>query len=156
MSFFNNILVSVVQLMPKNLVWIFSKKYIAGKTLEDAVALVKKLNEKGIYATIDVLGEMVKNKDEAVEAKQKCLEVLEAIVENNLMANLSVKPTQMGLGIDEEFAYLQIEELVKKAFSINNFIRIDMEDSPYTDATFRFMTDSERNMITLESLFRHI
>ncbi|MGE5848489.1 MAG: proline dehydrogenase family protein [Ignavibacteria bacterium] len=137
MSFFNNILVYVVQLMPKNLVWIFSKKYIAGKTLEEAVALVKKLNEKGIYATIDVLGEMVKNKEESALAKQKCLEVLDVIVKNNLMANLSVKPTQMGLSIDEEFAYLQIEELVKKAFSINNFIRIDMEDSPYTDATFR-------------------
>jgi proline dehydrogenase len=123
--------------MPKNLVWVFSKKYIAGKTLQEAVNLVKKLNQKGIYATIDVLGEMINNKEEAVEAKRKCLEVLDAIVENKLMANLSIKPTQMGLSIDEEFAFAQIEELVIKACSINNFIRIDMEDSPYTDATFR-------------------
>jgi len=137
LSFFNKILVSIVQLMPKSLVWIFSKKYIAGKTLEEAVALVKKLNEKGIYTTIDVLGEMVKNKEESNDAKNKCLDVLDAIVQNNLKANLSVKPTQMGLSIDEEFAYNQIEELVKKALSIDNFIRIDMEDSPYTDATFR-------------------
>jgi len=137
LSLFNKALVSIVQLMPKNLVWVFSKKYIAGKTLQEAVNLVKKLNSKGIYATIDVLGEMIKNKDEAVEAKRNCLEVLDAIVENNLMANLSVKPTQMGLSIDEEFAFAQIEELVKKAYSMNNFIRIDMEDSPYTDGTFR-------------------
>lgn len=137
MSLFNKALVFAVQLMPKNIVWIFSKKYIAGKTLQEAVVLVKKLNSKGIYATIDVLGENVKNKEESVEAKNKCMQVLDAIVENKLMANLSVKPTQMGLSIDEEFAFLQIEELVKKAGLISNFIRIDMEDSPYTDATFR-------------------
>jgi len=137
LPFFNKALVFFVQLLPKNVVWIFSKKYIAGKTLQSAVDLVKKLNSRGIYATIDVLGEQVKNKEESLEAKNKCLQVLDAIAENKLMANLSVKPTQMGLSIDEEFAFAQIEELVKKARSINNFVRIDMEDSPYTDATFR-------------------
>jgi len=56
-------------------------------------------------------------------------------VQNKLSANLSLKPTQMGLAIDKEFAYQQILELVKKAKEINNFVRIDMEDSPYTDIT---------------------
>lgn len=121
--------------MPENIVWLFSKKYIAGKTLQSAIETVKQLNSKGIYATLDVLGESVKNKDEATEDKNKCLEVLDAIVDNKLMANLSIKPTQMGLALDKEFAYQQILELVKKAGSINNFVRIDMEDSPYTDAT---------------------
>ena len=123
--------------MPRSIVWIFSKKYIAGKKLEDAVNLVKILNSKGIFATIDVLGEAVKNKNEASEAKSKCMEVLDAIKNNNLLANLSIKPTQLGLGIDEDFAYKQVSELVRKSMEINNFIRIDMEDSPYTDATFR-------------------
>ena len=123
--------------MPRSIVWIFSKKYIAGKKLEDAVNLVKILNSKGIFATIDVLGEAVKNKNEASEAKSKCMEVLVAIKNNNLLANLSIKPTQLGLGIDEDFAYKQVSELVRKSMEINNFIRIDMEDSPYTDATFR-------------------
>jgi len=113
-----------------------SKRYIAGENLEDAVNLVKSLNEKGICATIDVLGEAIKNKDEALEDKSKCLEVLEAIKNNNLIANLSIKPTQMGLSIDENFAFMQIHEIVARAKSINNFVRIDMEDSPYTDATF--------------------
>ena len=123
--------------MPRSIVWIFSKKYIAGKKLEDAVNLVKILNSKGIYATIDVLGESVKTRDEAVGDKNKCVEVLDAIKNNNLMANLSIKPTQLGLGIDEDFGYQQVSELAKKSMEINNFIRIDMEDSPYTDATFR-------------------
>lgn len=121
--------------MPKPVVGIFSKKYIAGEKLEDAINLVKQLNSKGIYATLDVLGESIKNKEDAVAAKNKCLMVLDTIVENNLMANLSIKPTQMGLSIDEDFTYEQVYQLVQKAKQINNFVRIDMEDSPYTDKT---------------------
>lgn len=137
MHFLNKLIVSFVKLMPNSIVWIFSKRYIAGENLGDAVNLVKSLNEKGIYATIDVLGEAIKNKDEALEDKNKCLEVLDAIKNNNLMANLSIKPTQVGLGLGEEFAYKQVSELMEKAKEINNFLRIDMENSPYTDSTFR-------------------
>ena len=135
MSIFHDLLVKTVKLMPESIVWIFSKKYIAGKTLQSAVDTVKELNSKGILATLDVLGESVRTKEEAIEAKNKALEVLETIIKNKLNANLSIKPTQMGLAIDKEFAYQQIKELVKRANEINNFVRIDMEDSPYTDLT---------------------
>ncbi len=135
LSFFNKIIVAMVRLMPKSIVGFFSKRYIAGETLDTAIELVKSLNEKKIYATIDVLGESVTSKEEAVRAKQKALVVLDAIVKYDLKANLSIKPTQMGLSIDEAFALAQITELVEKAKQINNFIRIDMEDSPFTDAT---------------------
>lgn len=121
--------------MPDSVVWFFSKRYIAGEKLEDAVNLVKELNKKGIHATIDVLGEAIKNKEEALRDKEKCFEVLEAIKNNNLLANLSIKPTQMGLGIDPDFAFTQICQLVEKAKGMDNFVRIDMEDSPYTDLT---------------------
>ncbi len=136
MSFFNKIIVAIVRLMPKAIVGIFSRKYIAGETLDEAIKLVKDLNSKGIFATIDVLGESIKNKREAMDAKEKCFEVIETIKNNNLMANLSMKPTQMGLNIDKEFAYEQIEQRVAKSKEINNFVRLDMEDSPYTDKTF--------------------
>ena len=136
MKFINEAIVSIVKIMPKPVVGIFSKKYIAGERIEDAVILVKQLNSKGIYATLDVLGESIKNKEDAVAAKNKCLTVLDTIVENNLMANLSIKPTQMGLSIDEDFAYEQVYQLVQRAKQINNFVRIDMEDSPYTEKTF--------------------
>lgn len=135
MHFLNKLIVSFVKLMPNSAVWFFSKRYIAGENLDDAVNLVKLLNQKGIYATIDVLGEAIKNKDEALHDKNKCLEVLDAIKINNLLANLSIKPTQMGLGLDPDFAFTQICQLVEKAKSMNNFLRIDMEDSPYTDLT---------------------
>ena len=135
MDAFNNLIVRIVQLMPKPVVGFFSKKYIAGETLQDAVDFVKKLNSKGIYATMDVLGESVANKSESIKCKNEALEVLEAIEKNKLMANLSIKPTQMGLAIDEQFAYEQILELVKRAAEYKNFVRIDMEDSPFTDKT---------------------
>jgi proline dehydrogenase len=135
-SVFHNLLVKTVQMMPENIVWLFSKKYIAGKTLQNAVDTVKDLNSKRILATLDVLGESITTKEEAIESKIKALEVFDAIVKNKLNANLSIKPTQMGLAIDKEFAYQQILELVKRADEINNFVRIDMEDSPYTDLTF--------------------
>jgi len=134
-SIFHNLLVKTVQVMPLNIVWQFSKKYIAGKTLQAAVDKVKELNSKGILATLDVLGESIKTKEEAVEAKRKALEVFDAIVKNKLNANLSIKPTQMGLAIDRELAYGQVLELIKRANEIKNFVRIDMEDSPYTDHT---------------------
>lgn len=135
MNILNQLIVSIVQMMPKNIVGFFSKKYIAGETLEDGIRVVKQLNAKGIYATMDVLGEAVKNKEESIDAKNKAMEVLDAIEKHKLMANLSIKPTQMGLLIDEDFAYEQILELVKRAHEINNFVRIDMEDSSTTDMT---------------------
>ena len=137
MSLLNTLIVKVTQMLPKSMVRVFAGKYIAGEELQDAINLVKQLNSKGIFATLDVLGESIQNKEEAIEAKKKCIEVIEAIETNKLMANLSIKPTQMGLAIDEEFAFQQILEIVQKAKSFNNFVRIDMEDSPFTDPTLR-------------------
>ena len=137
MSIVNNFIVSVVRKMPKSMVQFFSSKYIAGETLDSAVDLVKELNLKGIYATLDVLGESVNDIDKATAVFNKTMKVFDAISNNSLMANLSVKPTQLGLSFDEELAYKHILLLVKRAGELDNFVRIDMEDSPYTDATIR-------------------
>ena len=135
MSFIHKIIVYIVELMPKFIVKFFSRKYIAGETIETAINLVKDFNSKGIYATLDVLGESVKNEEEAKNAFANAMNVFDAIVNNNLKANLSVKPTQLGLAINEVLAYEHISKLVRRANEIDNFVRIDMEDSPYTDAT---------------------
>lgn len=158
MDAINNLIVKIVQLMPKPVVGFFSKKYIAGITLQSAVDFVKKLNAKGIYATLDVLGESVASKEESIHCKNEAIEVLQAIDENKLMANLSIKPTQMGLAIDEEFAYQQILEIVKKAASYKNFVRIDMEDSSFTDKTInlykRIYQDYKNVGIVIQSYMR--
>jgi proline dehydrogenase len=136
-SVINNIIVSVVQVLPKSVVGFFSRKYIAGESLDSAVSLVKDLNAKGIYATLDVLGESVTNEEEALRAFENAMKVFDAIVEHNLKANISIKPTQLGLSFDEQFACEQIRKLVKRTNEIDNFVRIDMEDSQYTDATIK-------------------
>lgn len=131
----NSVIVGFVKLLPKQVVHIFAKKYIAGEKIEDAVRVVKELNAKGIVATMDVLGEAIANKKEAEQAKIECLDVLDVIEKNKLNANLSLKPTQLGLGIDKDFCFNQISEILDRAKKYNNFVRIDMEDSPFTDAT---------------------
>lgn len=131
----NQLIVSIVKILPKQIVHIFAKNYIAGEKLEDAIRVVKDLNSKGIMATMDVLGEAVTTKEECIQSKKECLEVLDAINKNNLNANLSLKPTQLGLAIDEKFCFDQLVEILDLAKSYNNFVRIDMEDSPFTDAT---------------------
>ncbi|SDP58650.1 proline dehydrogenase family protein [Desulforhopalus singaporensis] len=119
--------------MPQKLVWQFSKEYIAGETIEDAIRASKELNEEGILTTIDVLGEFIKTLDEAEANKKEYLEVIEAAEAAKVDGNYSLKPTFFGLLIDKEVAYRHIREIVEKAASYNNFVRIDMEDSPCTD-----------------------
>jgi proline dehydrogenase len=119
--------------MPEKLVWLFSKDYIAGETIEDAINAAKKLNDEGIMTTIDVLGEFIKNLDEAKANKEEYLQVIEAAEKAGVNGNYSLKPTFFGLLIDKDAAYGLIREVVAKAASYNNFVRIDMEDSPCTD-----------------------
>jgi proline dehydrogenase len=135
MDWFNKMIVGMMPVFPKNFIWIFSRPYIAGKRLEDAVRKTKELNAAGILATIDVLGEDIKDLSEATAAKEEGLAVLDAIRENGLDANLSVKLTQLGLHLDREACFQNVHELAKKAAENNNFLRIDMEDSTCTDDT---------------------
>lgn len=129
----NKLISNILPYMPKKLVWLFSKEYIAGETIEEAVSAAQKLNAEGIMTTIDVLGEFIKNLDEAEANKQEYLEVIDAAEKAGLDTNYSLKPTFFGLLIDKEQAYNHIREIVAKAASHDNFVRIDMEDSPCTD-----------------------
>ncbi len=129
----NKLISNILPYMPKKLVWQFSKEYIAGETIEDAVLAAKELNKEGIWTTIDVLGEFIENLDEAEANKNEYLEAIEAAEEAAVEGNYSLKPTFFGLLIDKEVAYQHIREIVEKAASYDNFVRIDMEDSPCTD-----------------------
>ncbi len=129
----NKMIANILPYMPKKLVWMFSKQYIAGQTLDEAIVNAKKLNEEGILTTIDVLGEFITTLDEAEENKKEYLEVIEKAEKAGVKGNYSVKPTFFGLLLDKEVAYKHIRDIVAKAAEYDNFIRIDMEDSPCTD-----------------------
>jgi proline dehydrogenase len=129
----NSMIAGILPYMPKKLVWMFSKEYIAGETIEEAIANAKKLNAEGIMTTIDILGEFITTLDEAEDNKNEYLQVIDAAEAAGVDGNYSVKPTFFGLLIDKEVAFKHIREVVEKAASYNNFVRIDMEDSPCTD-----------------------
>jgi len=135
MNIFNKIIVLFLPLVPKFIIRFFSKKYIAGAKVEDAVRTIKGLNSKGIMATVDLLGEEIKEKAEAESAAEQYVELIKIIDKENLDSNVSVKPTHMGLKLDKEFCYDNIRSIVEVAKKYKNFVRIDMEDHPCTDDT---------------------
>jgi proline dehydrogenase len=137
MNLANQRILSVIQLLPKPLVKRVAMRYIAGEGLVDAVRVVKSFNSKQIMATMDVLGENVSTREESLGAVRECEEVLHSIDKNHLDANLSIKLTQFGLKIDEEFCHSNVKHLLEIASGYNNFVRIDMEDSSTTSGTFK-------------------
>ncbi|MBN2668703.1 MAG: proline dehydrogenase family protein [Bacteroidales bacterium] len=130
---FNKLIAALLPYFPKKFIWLFSKKYIAGETIEQAMAVAKDLNSKGMVTTIDILGEFIEDLNEAEVNKNDYLRVIDEAEKNQIKGNYSVKPTMFGLLLDEEVCYQHIRDIVKKASEYNNFVRIDMEDSPCTD-----------------------
>jgi proline dehydrogenase len=130
---FNKLIVWLLPFMPKKLVWIFSKKYIAGKKIEDAIRVAKQLNSQGIKVTIDLLGEFITKLEEAEKNRDEYLEIIDTIQKENIDGNYSLKPTMFGLLLDKEVCYKNIRTIVQKAADYNTFIRVDMEDSQCTD-----------------------
>ena len=135
MSLFNKVVILFMPLVPKFIVRQFSKRYVAGAKLKDAVDAVKRLNEKGFMATLDVLGESTTEEKRTREYVEEYLGVLQTIDEEELDCNVSLKPTQLGLLISADLCYENIRKIVEKAKELNNFVRIDMEDSSCTSAT---------------------
>jgi proline dehydrogenase len=105
-----------------------AKKFVAGKTIEEAINKLKDLNEKGLVCTLDHLGEFVTREKEAIEATEYCIKTLDAIYKMNVDSNLSLKLTQIGLNIDIELCKNNMRRILKVAKQYNNFVRIDMED----------------------------
>lgn len=135
MSLFDKLVVWSLPLVPKPIVGYFSKTYISGPQLQDAVRVIKDLNAKGIMATMDLLGEESKDRENARQAMEEYMRVLQTIADEKLDSNVSVKPTQMGLLIDKEFCYENIKSIVREAKKHHNFVRIDMEDRHCTSDT---------------------
>ncbi|NOX64337.1 MAG: proline dehydrogenase [Chlorobi bacterium] len=129
----HSLIVNSVKILPKSFIYIFAKKYIAGKTLADGVSVTKQLNAQGISATMDILGESVTNEKDVIAFKDQFLELLDVIEKEKLDSNISTKPTQFGLNVGLDFCYEQYVEIVERAKKYNNFVRIDMEDSSTTD-----------------------
>jgi proline dehydrogenase len=141
-----------------------ASRFVAGDTLEDALAAARAVNQAGMSASLDYLGESVSSRQEAEQATDMVIRILEAIRAEGLNANVSVKPTQFGLDIDEEFCAGNIEQVLQRARELGDgageiFVRLDMESSAYTEATVamveRLWGDGFQNTGTvLQSMLR--
>ena len=112
-------------------------RFVAGETLEQGIAAVEALNQSGIYATIDQLGEHTETTEQANSTTDKILKILDAIDTSGVKSGLSVKLTQIGLSLDENLCEANLVRILQSAAEKNLFVRIDMEESACVDATIR-------------------
>lgn len=129
----NYLIVRLLPYLPKRFVWIFSRRYIAGKELKDAINVTIRLNACHFKATMDLLGELKTQTEDVQFYKEEYLRLIDESVKYGLDNSFSVKPTMFGLLLDKDFCHEAIHEILVRAASYNRFIRIDMEDSQCTD-----------------------
>ena len=135
MTLLDRAIVRTLPAVPRPVVKRLSARYIAGERLADACEVVRELNSTGKMATLDVLGEEVTSRDEATGIRDEYRRGLEAIDEQGLDSNISVKLTGFGLNLDLDLCRENVTSLVRAAADHENFVRIDMEDSSTTSAT---------------------
>ena len=135
MQLINTLIYNILKLFPKRFVKIFSKRYVAGFSLKETLDICKDLNKKGFDLTLDILGEHTKTLDESEKITKQYQELLKSINENNIDANISVKPTHIGNDLGKDIFESNLSTLIKTAKKYSNFVRIDMEDSKTTDDT---------------------
>lgn len=135
MSLLNRAISLTLPAIPRPILGYFSRPYIAGERIDDAVRHVRTLHEEGAVATLDVLGEEVTHEEQAQHAVEIYKQVLQRINAEQLPSSISLKPTHMGLKLGKDLCYHNIHGLVKLAKIYNNFVRIDMEDHTTTSDT---------------------
>lgn len=134
----NKLIANILPHMPKKLVWVFSKRYIAGESIEEGLLASKLLNENKIEVTVDLLGEFIKSLDEAKENRNQYFDIIQRFTSEKIAGNFSLKPTMFGLLNDKEVCFGCIREIVAFAAEQNSFVRIDMEDSACVDMEIEF------------------
>jgi proline dehydrogenase len=137
MSLFDTLVKYGMPFVPKPIVGRVARRYVAGDTHDDAVHTLRALNEEGAMGTVDILGEEVREPVKANAAVEDYLRLLDRIDEEKLDANISIKPTMLGLKFDQTLCEENLRRIVARAAEFDNFVRIDMEDHTCTDNTLQ-------------------
>ncbi len=135
MGILNSSLTTLLPLLPRRTVRHFAMRYVAGESEDDALSIVYKLNQLGFATTLDILGEHSESVEAAKVITETYVQLYDIIADSSLDCNISVKLTHLGLGLDNTMAEKNLFWLLETAERRENFLRIDMENSPYTDAT---------------------
>ena len=154
MSLVNNIIIKTIPILPRKIVKIVSDKYVAGNEIKDAISKTKKLNDRDLHVTIDLLGEHVKDLNEVESVTKTYLKLLDEINLSSLKSNISVKPTHIGLDLSLDTFYSNALRLVKSAKEKNNFIRFDMENSSTTDSTINVFKEIHKDFKNVGTVFQ--
>ncbi|MEX1038093.1 MAG: proline dehydrogenase family protein [Acidimicrobiia bacterium] len=120
-----------------------ASRFVAGETLEEAVAIASELNERGFLVSLDLLGEEVHDEQSARNALREYLDCLDQVAEGGLQANISVKLTQLGLSIDRDLTVESVARLAEHAAEVGTTVTIDMEDSRFTSDTVEIYADAQ-------------
>ncbi|MCO6466660.1 MAG: proline dehydrogenase family protein [Bradyrhizobiaceae bacterium] len=148
MGLFSKLVVASLPVIPKSIVRLVAQRYIAGPSLSDAVATTQALMKLGASSTIDVLGEFVTERRRAADETVMSMSVASAIHDHKLDAYLSIKLTSLGLDLDRDFAFENVTKIVTHAQQLGVFVRMDMENTPYTDVTLDFYRKLRANGFT--------
>ena len=135
MSWINSSIDSMIRIMPRWSIHPFAKTYVAGESVQETVLVVKKVNDRGFTCTLDILGEHVKSAAEAENITREYCELYDVIAVENMNCNISIKLTHIGLALDKTIATDNLVRILKQAKKHDNFLRIDVENSPYTQQT---------------------
>ena len=135
MSFFDSLIAATLPVTPRFVVGRVARRYIAGETVSDAIAAIRRINEAGAACTVDVLGEFIEDLSEARETAAEYARMQEGISASGVNATVSIKLTAFGLLLDEALCGDLARDIVERARDHGSFVRIDMEDSPCTDRT---------------------
>jgi proline dehydrogenase len=133
MTLFNKTISAILPFIPRTFAKPFASRYVAGVTVDEALNVIQKLNDSGFDVTLDILGEHTTSSDKTEEVTLAYKELYSRISAAELDCNISLKLTHLGLGFDDKLAEINLLRVLESALQQNNFLRIDMENSPYTD-----------------------
>ena len=135
----------MIRFMPRWSIHPFAKTYVAGESIEETVLVVKQINARGFTCTLDILGEHVQSVVKADNITQEYCNIYDTIADENMSCNISIKLTHIGLALDKNIAAENLVRILKQAKLHNNFCRIDMENSTYTEQTIELYKDYVSN-----------
>lgn len=158
MGALDSVIAASLPLVPKALVSVFAKPYVAGETLSDQLRVIQELNAQGLMVASGILGEFVTRREESEQAIRDYQQCLDEIAARKLDSNIHTKPTHLGLKLDKEFCYQNMRRILEHAKRYGNFMRMDMEDSPCIDETlelyYRLREDFDNVGVVIQARMR--
>ena len=151
---FNTLISKIIPFFPKALTYQFAKRYVAGTNKESALKAIQTLNDDGYLVTLDILGEHTKDLEAANNITSQYIDLYNEINNRNLNCNISLKPSHIGADLSKDIYNTNLNKIIAISYRLNNFLRIDMESSKYTDFTIQSFTEQRKRTDNIGTVFQ--